>query len=85
VLKGAIERLEEVDKGRDVRAVCTISAQLLDTQTKSIVWKHTASQAVALQKRNVAGVVTSLSTAVRMTVDELVKSLEQTLPSTSSH
>jgi len=84
-LKGAIERLEEVDQGNDVRTVCTISAQLLDTQTKSIVWRHTASQSVAVQKRNVAGVVSTLSDAVRMTVDDLVKSLRETLPSASGH
>ena len=81
VLKGNIERLEEVDQGRDVRTVCTISAELLDTQTKSVVWNHTASQTVAVQNRNVAGVVSSLSSAVRMTVDNLVKSLGETLPS----
>jgi ABC-type uncharacterized transport system auxiliary subunit len=77
MLKGAIERLEEVDQGNDVRAVCTISAQLLDTQTKSIVWRHTASQTVAVQKRDVAGVVSALSDAVRMTVDDLVMSLRR--------
>jgi ABC-type uncharacterized transport system auxiliary subunit len=81
VLKGNIERLEEVDQGRDVRTVCTISAELLDTQTKSVVWNHTASQTVVVQNRNVAGVVSSLSSAVRMTVDNLVKSLGETLPS----
>src|SRR5437763_1325001 len=31
VLSGNIERLEEVDQAREVRAVCTISAHLLDT------------------------------------------------------
>ena len=81
VLKGNIERLEEVDEGRDVRVVCTISAQLLDTQTKSIIWTHTASETIAVQNRNVAGVVSSLSTAARMAVDDLVKSLAETLPS----
>jgi ABC-type uncharacterized transport system auxiliary subunit len=80
VLKGKIERLEEVDEGRDVRVVCTISAVLLDTQTKSIIWTHTASETVAVQDRKVAGVVSSLSTAARMAVDNLVKSLGETLP-----
>jgi ABC-type uncharacterized transport system auxiliary subunit len=77
VLKGTIERLEEVDQGRDVRAVCIISAQLVDTRTKSIVWSHSESQTVPVQNRNIAGVVSSLSAAVRMTVDNLVKSLEE--------
>jgi ABC-type uncharacterized transport system auxiliary subunit len=81
VLTGAIERLEEVDEGRDVRVLCTISAQLLDTQTKSIIWTHTESQTVTVENRNVAGVVSSLSSAARMAVDNLVKSLAETLPS----
>ena len=45
-LSGNIERLEEVDQGREVRVVCTISAQLLDTRTRSVVWSHTASETV---------------------------------------
>jgi ABC-type uncharacterized transport system auxiliary subunit len=80
VLNGNIERLEEVDHGSDVRAVCTISAQLVDTKSKSIIWSHTTSQTVAVQSRNVAGVVNSLSSAARMTIGDLVKSLDETFP-----
>lgn len=80
LLNGNIERLEEVDQGGDVRAVCTISAELLDTKSKSIIWTHTASQTVPVQSRNVAGVVSSLSAAARMTVDDIVRSLEETFP-----
>jgi ABC-type uncharacterized transport system auxiliary subunit len=85
VLKGAIERLEEVDQGRQVRAVCTISAQLFDTQTKSMIWSDTATQNIAVQKRDVAGVVSSLSTAVRATADSLVRSLQKSLPALASN
>jgi ABC-type uncharacterized transport system auxiliary subunit len=81
VLRGAIERLEELDEGRDVRVVCTISAQLLDTHAKSVIWTHTESQTVTVENRDVAGVVSSLSSAARMAVDNLVKSLAETLPS----
>lgn len=79
VLSGKIERLEEVDQGRDVRAVCTISAQLLDTRTRSVVWSHAATETVSVESRNVAGVVNSLSAAARMTVDRLVESMEREL------
>src|SRR4030095_15272443 len=84
VLKGNIERLEEVDQGRDVRVVCTVSAQLLDAQTKSIIWTHTESKTIAIEDRNVAGVVSSLSTAASIAVDNLVKSLAETLPSATA-
>jgi cholesterol transport system auxiliary component len=79
VLTGKIERLEEVDEGRDVRAVCAISAQLVDAQTGSVVWTHTAAEAVLVEKRNVAGVVSSLSTAARTSVDRLVASMANEL------
>ena len=81
LLNGNIERLEEVDHGREVHAVCTISVQLMDRQSKSIVWSRTASRTVAVQTRNVAGVVTSLSAAVRMTVDEIARTLTEAFPS----
>jgi ABC-type uncharacterized transport system auxiliary subunit len=76
VLSGNIARLEEVDQGREVRAVCTISAQLVDAQTRSVVWSHTASETVLVSDRDMAGVVSSLSAAARMTVDRLVASME---------
>lgn len=82
VLSGNIERLEEVDQGRDVTAVCTISAQLVDTRTRSVIWSHTASEAVPVEKRDIRGVVTSLSAAARTAADRLVKSMTEELPAT---
>ena len=79
VLTGNIERLEEVDQGQDVRAVCTISAQLLEVRTGAVVWSHTASEAVRVEKRDVAGVVSSLSAAARTTVDRLIGSVAKEL------
>lgn len=79
VLTGNIERLEEVDQGGDVRAVCTISTQLMDARTGLVVWSHTASETVRVQQRDVAGVVSSLSAAARTTVDRLVASLKTEL------
>jgi len=82
VLSGNIQRFEEVDQGRDVRAVCTISAQLLDTRTKSVVWSHTASETVAVEKRDIRGVVSSLSAAAQSAADRLLNSMTQELPAT---
>jgi ABC-type uncharacterized transport system auxiliary subunit len=79
VLSGNIERLEEVDQGRDVRAVCTISAQLLDTRTRSVVWSHTATETVPVEKRNIGGVVSSLSAAARTAADRLLRSMTEEL------
>jgi len=82
VLSGNIQRLEEVDQGRDVRAVCTISAQLLDTRTSSVVWSQTASETVPVEKRDIRGVVSSLSAAARTAADRLLSSMREELPAT---
>ena len=84
VLSGNIERLEEVDEGRDVHAVCTISAQLLDTRTRSVVWSHTASETVSVEKRDIAGVVSSLAAAAGTAADRLLKSMTDELPATTA-
>ena len=82
VLSGNIERLEEVDQGREVRAVCTISAQLLDARTRSVVWSQSASETAPVEKRDVRGVVSSLSSAARTAADRLLKSMMEELPAT---
>ena len=84
VLSGSIQRLEEVDEGRDVHAVCTISAQLLDTRTRSVVWSHTASETVSVEKRDIAGVVSSLAAAAGTAADRLLKSMTDELPATAA-
>ncbi len=76
VLSGALERLEEVDDARDVAAVCTIAVELVDTRTGLVVWSHTATERVTVQRRDVTGVVNSLSTAARASVDQLVTVME---------
>ena len=82
VLSGNIQRFEEVDQGRDVRAVCTISAQLLDTRTRSVVWSHTESATVPVEKRDIRGVVSGLSAAAQSAADRLLHSLAEELPTT---
>jgi ABC-type uncharacterized transport system auxiliary subunit len=76
VLSGTLERLEEVDDARQVGAVCSISAQLVDTRTGAVVWSRMATERVSVEQRDVAGVVDSLATAVRATVDRLVNDME---------
>jgi ABC-type uncharacterized transport system auxiliary subunit len=84
VLSGTIERLEEVDEGRQIAAVCTISAQLFDTRKGSVVWSRTATERVGVGQRDVAGVVNALTTAVRTSVDSLVADMERELEGTAA-
>jgi ABC-type uncharacterized transport system auxiliary subunit len=76
VLIGTLERLEEVNEARQVAAVCSISAQLVDTRTRAVVWSRMATERVPVEQRDVAGVVNGLATAVRATVDRLVTDME---------
>ena len=76
VLSGTLERLEEIDEARQVSAVCTISAQLVASRTGAVVWSGTTTERVAVEQRDVAGVVNGLATAVRATVDRLVTDME---------
>ncbi len=82
VVSGNIERLEEVDEGRDVRAVCTIAAQAMDTRTRAVVWSRSESETVHVEKRDMRGVVGSLSSATRAAADRLVKSMTEELAAT---
>jgi ABC-type uncharacterized transport system auxiliary subunit len=75
VLTGAIERLEEVDDGREVEAVVELSAQLVDTRTQTTVWRHAEAASEPVTKRDVPGVVSSLSAATTRAIDALIASL----------
>jgi len=77
MLSGTIEQLEEVDHDRDVRVVCRISAQLLETRTRSVIWSHAASETIRVEKRDMRGVVSSLSAAARTAADRLLKSMTE--------
>jgi ABC-type uncharacterized transport system auxiliary subunit len=85
VLTGAIERLEEVDDGRSVHAVVELSAQLVDTRTQKAVWRHAEVVSEPVMKRDVPGVVSSLSAATRRAIDALVASLESHVASDTTH
>ena len=76
VLSGTLERLEEVDEARQVVAVSTISAQLVDTRARTVVWSGTAAERVPVQQRDMPGVVNGLGAAVRASVDRLVSDME---------
>jgi ABC-type uncharacterized transport system auxiliary subunit len=79
VLTGSIERFEEVDDAGSVAAVCTVSAQLVESRTGALVWSHTATERVGVDQRDVAGVVNGLTMAVRRTVDDLVATMQPEL------
>ena len=85
VLTGAIERLEEVDDGRDVQVVVQLSAQLVDTRAQKTVWRHSEIASEPVSKRDVSGVVGGLSAATRRAIDALIASLESDRALNAAH
>jgi ABC-type uncharacterized transport system auxiliary subunit len=79
LLRGEIERFEEVDEKRAVHAICTISAEIVDVNTGTATWRGTVSEMVPVQQRDVADVVVALSVASRTVADRLVASVASEL------
>jgi hypothetical protein len=51
-------------------------AQLVDTRAQTIVWRHSETAGEPVLRRDVAGVVGSLSAATRRAIAALMASLE---------
>ena len=79
LLRGEIERFEEVDEQTSVHAVCTVSAEIVDVNTGTVTWRGTVSERVPVQRRDVAGVVAGLGVAARTVADRLVASMADEL------
>jgi len=80
LLRGEIERFEEVDEKTSVHALCTVSAEIVDLATGKVTWRGTVSEVVPVQRRDVAGVVAGLGVAARAVTDRLVASMADELP-----
>jgi len=84
LLRGEIERLEEVDEKTSVHAICTISVEIIDVSSGTATWRSTASETVQVPQRDVAAVVVALGVASRTVADRLVASMATELPARRS-
>ena len=84
LLRGEIERLEEVDEKTSVHAICAISAEIIDVSSGTATWRSTASETVQVPQRDVADVVVALSVASRTVADRLIASMATELPAKRS-
>jgi len=84
LLRGEIERFEEVDEKTSVHAVCTVSVEIVGIATGTVAWRGTVSEAVPVQRREVEGVVAGLGVAARTVADRLVASMADELPARRS-
>jgi ABC-type uncharacterized transport system auxiliary subunit len=72
VLRGSIDRLQEVDYHGAVRAQVSISAELDDPVRREKVWASVASSEVGVGKNDVQAVVTAMGRATQQSVERLV-------------
>jgi ABC-type uncharacterized transport system auxiliary subunit len=72
VLRGSIDRLQEVDDHGAVRAQVSISAELEDPVRRETIWASIASSEVAVDKSDVQAVVTAMSQASQQSIERLV-------------
>ena len=84
LLRGEIERFEEVDEKTSVHAVCTVSAEIVEVKTGTVAWRGTVSEMVPVQRRDVPGVVAGLRVAAQTVADRLVASMADELPARRS-
>ena len=83
LLKGQLERLEEIDYG-EVRVEVKLSAQLLDLHTKAVVWNGTEAENARVEKGSarqagVNSVVVEMSHATQKCIDRLLADMQQQL------
>ncbi len=79
VVRGRIERLEEVDYETGVKANVEISAELLDMTTNRAAWTGSASTTRPVAVSEVKAVVTQLSDAVNEAVTKLADGIAEAM------
>lgn len=76
ILRGSIERLEEIDYDPPVSAAVEISLQLIDGKSAKVVWSASASATGTVTGGDVRAVVGGLSQAAERSIDELAGKLD---------
>jgi ABC-type uncharacterized transport system auxiliary subunit len=72
VLRGSVERLQEVDYKGAVRAQVSISAELEDPVRRKTIWASVASSEFLVKKSDVQAVVTAMGQASQQSIERLV-------------
>lgn len=72
VLRGSIDRLQEVDYAGTVRAQVSISAELEDRLRQQIIWSGSQSSEFAVAKSDVQAVVAAMGRASEQSISRLM-------------
>ncbi len=79
LLRGRLERLDEVDYNGKVAVEVKLSAELSNTRTGASVWAGSVTKTSDVATRDINSVVTAMSQATQTCVSQLVIDMEQRL------
>lgn len=79
VLRGRLERLDEIDYGGGVRVEVKLSAQLVNLRTASPVWSGEEAETARVEKATVDSVVAVMTYAAQKCIDRLLADMHQHL------
>lgn len=79
LLRGQLERLDEVDYGGGVRVEVKLSAQLINARTAASVWSGSETSTARVEKATVNSVVIEMSDAAQKCIDRLLADMQQQL------
>jgi len=77
ILRGRIERLEEVDYEGGVKVYVSLAAELVDADTTRVVWDGEASENAVVASSDMQTVVESMSQATAAAVQKLAASVDR--------
>lgn len=79
LLRGRLERLDEVDYNNRVQVEVTLSAELVNTRTGAVVFAGAVTKTANVGARDVSSVVAALSQTSQDSVSQLVTDMQQRL------
>ena len=79
LLRGRLERLDEVDYKSGVQVEVRLSAQLLNTKTGTAIWAGDTTKTVNVDQRQVNSVVRAMGEATQQGIDQLVQDMTKQL------
>jgi ABC-type uncharacterized transport system auxiliary subunit len=79
LLRGRLERLDEVDYKDGVQVEVRLSAELLNTKTGTAVWAGNATKTASVDQRQMSSVVRAMGQVTQDGIEDLVQEMKQQL------
>ena len=79
LITGALDHLEEVDRGPQVFVNVSIGARLMNVRTGDVVWSDVSSQTSSLKDHEMPALVAGMSQAANQAITRLVSSMQERL------